>query len=152
VQLNEPSHHELIDKRRPPGSLVRAVAVGLLVVLGGTLIVAFLAGVIYVATMTSRGQTNDQIRRALEALVPWSGFGLLLSVLGFTVSVLAGYLCAAVANRRNYLAPGVLSAISVACAAYAAGSGYSIWPVLGLSAITVAVTLTGAWLCIQRAT
>jgi|SoiMethySBSTD1v2_1073268.scaffolds.fasta_scaffold645269_2 hypothetical protein len=146
----EPPRADLIDKRKPPGSLLKAVVVGVAIDLGGTTVVSFLAVVVYAALLTSRGQTTEQIQQSVDALVPWSGFGLILAALGCLMSMLAGYQSAAIANRTNYLAPGILSAISTGVGAYAGGRTYSAWVLSVLSGITVAMTLSGAWLYMRQ--
>ena len=146
----EPPRADVIDKRKPPGSLVKAVAVGVAIDIGGTALVSFATVVIYAALLTSRGQTSDQIKQAIDTLVPWSGFGLIASLLGCLMSMLAGYQSAAVANRTNYLAPGILSVISTAVGAYAGGGSFPAWILLALSGITVAMTLSGAWLYMRH--
>jgi hypothetical protein len=124
--------------------------VGAAIDLGGTFLVSIAAAVAYTVWLMGRGLATADIERAIQSLVPWSGFGLIPAFLGCMVSVLAGYQCAAIANRANYLAPGILSAFSTAAGAYTVGNRYSIWTLSLLSGITVAMTLCGAWLFRRR--
>jgi hypothetical protein len=146
----EPPRADLIDKSRPPGSIPRAVAVGVIIDLGGTFLVSLAAILPYAAFLMSQGRTETEVAQAIGALVPWSGYGLVPAILGTIMSLLAGYQCAAIANRTNYLAPGILSAISTAASAYAGGRAHPAWILSVMSGITVAVTLGGAWLYMRR--
>lgn len=140
----EPPRANLNLKNSEPGSLPKAVAVGVLIDLGGTLIVGVGASLIYGAILAAQGLSEDAIARAFEELDPWSAFGLFTSFLGMLVSAFAGYHCARIANRRTYLAPGILAMISCAFGAALSAGLYSQLEMLILSGLTVIAVLGGA--------
>src|SRR5690606_4900288 len=97
-----------------PGSLPKAVAVGVFIDFAGSLLVAFTLSLIYTLVLTARGYSQDEIQRTFSALGPWSALGIVIMLLSLIVSAYAGYQCARVANRTTYLAPGIVAMISCA--------------------------------------
>jgi hypothetical protein len=140
----EPPRAQLKRRNDAPGSLPKAVVIGVLIDISGTLIVGFAAAIIYGIVLGARGYSEDAIARAFEELDPWSAFGLFTSFLGMLVSAFAGYQCARIANRPGYLAPGILAMISCAFGAALGGDLYSQLELLALSGLTVIAVLGGA--------
>src|SRR4051812_22091737 len=103
---------KLVERRYQPGSLVKAISVGALIDFLGSIAVAAAFGIVYSSVLLAQGMSEDAIRRSLETLSPWGGLGLLVSALTLPVSVFAGYKAAVIANRSNYLAPGLVAVIS----------------------------------------
>lgn len=60
------------------------------------------------------------------------------------MSALGGYTCAVIANRNNYLAPGLLSLLSTSLGAYFGRGEIDLKQLLMLSALTVVAVLGGA--------
>ena len=103
---------KLVERRYQPGSMVKAISVGALIDFLGSVAVAAAFGIVYSSILLAQGMSEDAIRQTLEALTPWAGLGLLASALTLPVSIFAGYKTAAIANRPNYLAPGLVAVIS----------------------------------------
>src|SRR5688572_23041980 len=108
----EPPRAPLDPRRREPGSIPKAVIVGAVVDIGGTMLGGLIIGLCYSVLMSMQGHSADEIQRALSSFEPWSGLGILLTVVGVAMSGLGGYQCAVIANRPGYLAPGILSIVS----------------------------------------
>jgi hypothetical protein len=139
-----PPRARLDTRNREPGSILRAVAVGTLVDIGGTMVGGFVIAMAYAMILGAQGRSEAAIRHALENVDPWSLYGLLLLGMGLGMSALAGFRCALIANRPNYLAPGILSLVSVTTGALMGGGSASQRELLIFSALTVIAVLVGA--------
>src|SRR5687768_4988556 len=92
-----------IDARnREPGSIPKAVAVGVAIDIGGTILGSSVIAMVYAAALGMQGLTNDAIAQALNDFDRWSVFGLLLTAVGLAMSIAGGYQCGVIANRRSY--------------------------------------------------
>ena len=145
-----PPRAELDHKHRPPGSIAKAIGVGVAIEVVGTLLVGVIAGVIYGVVLASQGQRQDEIERVFASLEPFSAFGLVTSFFGLLISLYAGYQCAAIANRNTYLAPGILAVVSTTLGAAFGAQSYSTPGLLLVSGITVIAVLGGARIHIRR--
>jgi len=133
-----------------PGSLPKAVAVGVFIDFAGSLLVAFTLSLIYTLVLTARGYSQAEIERTFSALGPWSALGIVIMLLSLIVSAYAGYQCARVANRATYLAPGIVAMISCAAGAALSAGIYSQREILFLSALSVIAVLGGASVHIRK--
>jgi hypothetical protein len=70
--------------------------------------------------------------------------------MGTAMSALGGYQCAVIANRTTYLAPGIMSLISVTSSAMLNDGQLPLPQLLLLSGLTVAAILGGASLHIRK--
>jgi hypothetical protein len=146
----EPPRAPVKVRSREPGSIPKAVVVGAVIDIGGTTLAGILFGVLYYIVLSSQGQSEAQIQQTLTALDPFSAFGLLMMAIGTAMSALGGYQCAAIANRTTYLAPGIMSLVSVASSAMLSGAQTPLPRLLILSGVTVAAILGGASLYIRK--
>lgn len=147
---HEPPRANLHLQNKEPGSLPKAVAIGVVIDVGGTLIVGVGAAIIYGLVLGARGLSEEAIASAFKELDPWSAFGLFTSFLGMLVSGFAGYNCARIANRPDYLAPGILAMISCAFGAALSADLYAQIELLVLSALTVVAVLGGASMHVRQ--
>ncbi len=140
----QPPRANLKARDREPGSLPKAIAVGAAIDIGGTTIGSFVLAFAYATLLGLQGQSNDAIEQALMNFERWSSFGIALTLMGLTMSVIGGFQCAAIANRPGYLAPGLLSLISVATGALLSGGQIPQQELMFFSALTVAAIFCGA--------
>jgi MFS family permease len=82
-----------------PGSPVRAILVGSLVNIVGSLLAGVVIGIAAGVYFAAIGYTDEQIS---DALMQNTGLMLTYFVAGIAFSVWAGYLCARIANIREY--------------------------------------------------
>jgi|JRYE01.1.fsa_nt_gb hypothetical protein len=137
-------------RNREPGSIPRAVAVGALIDIGGSLTGSIVLAFLYAMMLGLQGHSNDAIQQALTTFERWSPFGVLLTLLGTAMSVLGGYHCARIANRTNYLAPGILSLVSVTAGALLSGGQMPQRELILFSALTVIAIMSGAALYMRK--
>jgi hypothetical protein len=146
----QPPRARIDSRDREPGSIPKAVATGALIDIGGTMLGSIVITLIYSVIMGFQGHSNTEIEQALTQFDRWSLFGLLLTAMGLLMSMLGGYQCAAIANRNAYLAPGILSLISVTFGAFVSAQQVPLPELLTMSALTVASILGGASFYIRR--
>jgi hypothetical protein len=95
------SNLDVPDAKR--GSAVKAVVVGLVADIGGSMLVGALASIGYVMYLGAMGTPQDQIAAALGTSFAYdSPLGIALTVIGCLFSVLGGYICARIAKHSEY--------------------------------------------------
>jgi hypothetical protein len=146
----QPPRARIDSRNHEPGSISKAVAVGAIIDIGGTMLGGIVIAFGYSMLMGMQGRSNVEIERALTQFDRWSVFGLLLTAMGLVMSMLGGYRCAAIANRNAYLAPGILSLISVTVGAFMSAGEVGLPELLMMSALTVASILGGASFYIRK--
>ncbi|MEJ2454908.1 MAG: hypothetical protein P8103_12220 [Candidatus Thiodiazotropha sp.] len=148
--IYEPPKSDIRVAEGKPGSIVKAVALGALVEVAGSFLVGIVIGVIYVVLLSRQGVALQEIEKTLTQMDPFSGIGLLALTLGSLVSVLAGYICASIANSTSYKAAYMLAAISCALAIFSGYGVYSQGVLVLMGGLSVACVLVGAWWRIGR--
>ena len=146
----QPPRASLDPRRREPGSIPKAVAIGAAIDIGGTMIGAILLGLAYSVVLAMQGRSPTEIQQILTTIDPFTPFGLVLTAMGTGMSALGGYQCASIANRNSYLAPGIMSLISVGYGATMGGAEVDLPRLLFMSGVTVAAILGGASLHIRK--
>lgn len=151
----EPNHYQpprsrLDARNREPGSIPKAVAVGAIIDIGGTMLASFVVGLSYAMLLGMQGLSSEEISKALTEADRWSAPGMIMMAIGTLMSVLGGYQCAVIANRTTYLAPGILSLVSVTIGALMNDGRTELPELLFFSALTVAAILGGASLQIRK--
>jgi hypothetical protein len=108
----QPPTAEVHDQPATQGSAVKAVSLGLLVDIGGTLLLSVVVFSAYAVVQAGNGMSVEQIEAELGNLPPTSLFFIVMTLLGCGLSVLGGYVCARIARRRDYRLGVVLGALS----------------------------------------
>jgi hypothetical protein len=108
----QPPTAEVHDQPATQGSAVKAVSLGLLVDIGGTLLLSVVVFSAYAVVQTGNGMSVEQIEAELGNLPPTSLLFIVMTLLGCGLSVLGGYVCARIARRRDYRLGVVLGALS----------------------------------------
>ena len=146
----EPPRASLDPRSREPGSIPKAVAIGAAIDIGGTMLGGMVLGIVYAVVLGAQGRSSTEIQDILTTLEPFSAFGLVAMVMGLAMSALGGYQCAAIANRNTYLAPGIMSLVSVGFGAMMNDGRLDLPQLLLMSGLTVAAILGGASLPIRK--
>jgi hypothetical protein len=108
----QPPTAEVHDQPATQGSAVKAVSLGLLVDIGGTLLLSVVVFSAYAVVQAGNGMSVEQIEAELGNLPPTSLLFIVMTLLGCGLSVLGGYVCARIARRRDYRLGVVLGALS----------------------------------------
>jgi hypothetical protein len=146
----EPPRANVESRNDERGSLPKAIAIGVLIDIGGSIAVGFAAAILYGIVLGATGHSEEQIALEFETLDTWSAFSIISIVLGLAISAFAGYQCARIANRDGYLGPGILAMISCALGALLSGGTYSQAELLILSVLSVVAVLGGASIFVMR--
>ena len=134
------------------GSPVKAIAIGLVVDIGGSLISAFTLAIAYGTLLASRGMSPEEIEYHLVNLDPYSAFSIISMVVGGCMTVLGGYVCARIVNYSEYKFVFIFGFISAAFGHIASESYYSTLDNIALGILTLGCALLGAWLrVVQKA-
>jgi hypothetical protein len=139
-----------LELPRAPGSIIKAVLIGVVTDIGGTAVVELIFGVGYGLVLSAQGMREEEIQKAMAHIDPLSGIGLIALALGLTMSVIGGFVCARIANRQTYLAVGIQSAISVAYGTMMGVDDYEWRVLLALNLLGLAATFFGGWLYIRK--
>jgi len=124
---------------------ITGIVAGVLIDLGGTLVVVTLISFIYAIAIASQGATAAEVESALTIPDPSSLLGLMHSIAGLGMSYLAGFHCLRISRGTNLRYPLFLSLIvlAVGLGAGLTWGNMNVIVLLGLSALTVGVTLLG---------
>jgi hypothetical protein len=143
----EPPESDVNDRppqRTPYGSPVRAIAVGLVIDLGGSVTLSLVLMIVYAASLQHDGLTPDQLKYAMEHIPPDSWAAVLGTLLGACLDVLSGFVCARIVGRDEWRVGGTLAGISALCTLMLSDGGESMEDVtMLLTACTAACTLLG---------
>ncbi len=131
-----------LEDKPGPGSMVKAVLVGLGVDICGSLVAGIVLGMVYAAILAASGASPEEIETAFANISPLSPMSILGSLTGCGLSVWGGYLCARIARRREYALGAVVAAISTAASLMMA-SHYPIGVNLALSIATFGSVMFG---------
>src|SRR5262245_65964164 len=90
------------DQPSKPGSAFKAIALGLAVDVGGSLIAAVILAAIYGAALAATGVPREDIAAAMQASATDSWFFYIGSLVGGGFSVFGGYVCGLIALRFGF--------------------------------------------------
>lgn len=127
------------------GSAWKAVVLGLLTDIGGSIITSVVIGIAYAAVLASSGMAQEEAMQAFMELEQNTTLMLLMYSVGGLFSVLGGYVCARIV-RYNELRWAMFVALGSAAAGAVLGSQEEPAMQILLLGTTVASVLLGAWL------
>ena len=131
------------DPPAEPGSQVKAICLGLLVDIGGTLLFGVAFGIVLAVALASRGLSADEIDAVSQATVELPWVKVALSAVGGCFSLLGGYVCARVSRRRSYRPGLVMAGISVVSGVMIGWGSYSAMEHVLLALLTGGSVLLG---------
>jgi hypothetical protein len=126
------------------GSPLKAIILGLVVDLVGTMVGSLLLGAIYGIALAASGASFDELAAAGEGVATDSWLFWITTAMGLAFSVLGGYVCARIA-RRNELRLGAILALLSALIGYLIAAGhYELGTFLSLTIASMAAVIGGA--------
>src|SRR3954453_17348364 len=132
-----PPEASVHDEPLRPGSAFKAIAVGLVVDIGGSLIGTVLLALVYAAALGAAGVKHEDIAATLQASNGDSLFFYAGILVGLGFSVLGGYVCARIARRAELKLGAILAALSAISGLGSAGDEPQLGLVLRLSLLGV---------------
>jgi hypothetical protein len=144
----EPPPSDVDDRpprRAPVGSPVRAIVIGLVVDLGGSIVLYLLLMILYAASLQHAGMSPEQLKASMDHIPPNSWAAVTGLLLGACLDVFSGFICARIAQRDEWRVGGTLAGISAMCTLMLsdAGDATGMELTLLLTACTAACTLLG---------
>jgi hypothetical protein len=131
---------------------ITGILIGVLIDLGGTILVVTLINFIFAIYIASQGATAVEVESALTNPDPASLLGVVNTLAGMGMSYLAGFYCLRISRGTNLRYPLFLALIvmAVGLAVGLAWGDMNMFLLLGLSALTVGVTLVGGANALRR--
>ena len=129
------------------GSAVKAIVLGALVDIGGSMMSGIIFYVLYGIYLGATGNSMDDMAKPMAAADAGnSPIGFLLNMVGCLFSVLGGYVCARIAKHSEYRLGAILSVVTVALGfvLLAGGEPEPLAPMYAL--FTVAAVMVGSHL------
>ena len=139
---------KLADPAAGPGSAFKAVSLGLVADLGGSVGAALALALAYGVVLGISGASQEEIEAATVSTDSW--FFYLTTLVGFGFSVLGGYVCARIAKRSEYKLAAVLAGISVLLGLVFTFAQYSVLMNVVLAVAGAAAVMLGARLGCAR--
>ncbi len=150
----QPPAANVADEQAAPGSVVKGVLLGGALDLFGTIGVGVLVGLLYAYA----NAPDDLTPEALDALAAQvteqatdlgSVWGLTMLGVGLALSLLGGFVCAKFARERWTRAAAILAAVIGLFGFFSALEHLPLSTNLGLSLLSMAAVVFGAWLCVR---
>lgn len=136
---------------RQPGATWKAVLLGLLIDIGGSVAFSTLLALGFGIALSLGGLPPTQLEGEIQRLQqPFSGFWLTCIAVGLGFSLLGGYVCARIAHRPTLRPVCVLAACSFVFGALLGGLANGWILFLLLAASGIAFNLLGGWLYQRR--
>lgn len=126
------------------GPRLLAIIIGLLIDVGGSVLMGFLVVFFYGIFLLSQGKNFEQIGRALSVIHSHTVASIILYSIAFGLSLLAGYICARIANYREYSSALIVAIISSSYGFIVGIGTYSLILNLGMSILTFTCVMLGA--------
>jgi len=136
-----------------PRSAGKAVAIGALIDIGGSLGAGQILIIVYGVWLAVEGMNVAELEEAMRQIDPGSGIGLAQSVVGTLFSWLGGFVCARLAPAPELKWVAVTAAISMASGfamAFLPGVDYPMLLVALLSLLGAAAMMLGGWMGAKR--
>ena len=138
-----PPEASVQDLPSKPGSALKAIALGLAVDVGGSLVAAIILAAIYGAVLAATGVPREDIAAVMQASATDSWFFYIGSLVGSSFSVLGGYVCARIARRSEMKLGAILAAMSAVSGFFLGGDEMQLGTNLSLTLLTFGAVLVG---------
>ena len=132
------------DASAKAGSALKAVTLGLVVDIGGTVVGGLIFGVVYAMVAGASGSGSEEIAASVSHIDTDSWLFYAGTALGLGFSVLGGYVCARIARRSEYRLGAILAALSAIAGSLIGGDQYQLGTLLSLTLAGIGATLFGA--------
>jgi len=145
-----PPEASVHDQPLRPGSAFKAIAIGLAVDIGGSLIGTVLLALVYGAALGAAGVKGEDIAATMQVSATDSWFFYVGMLVGLGFSVLGGYACARIARRSELKLGAVLAALSAISGLAIAGDEQQLGTLLSLTLLGIGAVLVGARLGLTK--
>ena len=133
------------DLPAKPGSAFKAVSLGLLADIGGTVAGGMVLMVVYGIVLGATGSSAEEIMASaadFSATDSWLFY--LGTAVGLGFSVLGGYVCARIARRAEMKLGAVLAVVSAAIGLLLSANEYQLGALLSITLASIGAVMIGA--------
>ena len=145
-----PPEATLDDLPPKPGSWFKAIALGLAVDIGGSLVATIILAVIYGVALGAAGVKREEIAAAMQASSSDSWLFYVGTLLGLACSVLGGYVCARIVRRSEMKYGAILAALSAISGLALAADEQQLGTLLSMTLLGFGAVLFGANLGLRK--
>ena len=122
---------------------IRAIGIGVLVDIGGSMVAAVIFAIIYSIFLAQQGYSPDEI----ESMMTTSSLVYFVSlILGLACTVLGGFVCARIAKREEVKHSAIVGAVGVVLALLSTGGPEPIWYLIIGVILTVPLAVVGGYI------
>lgn len=139
-----PPDAKLADPAAAPGSPIKAVAIGLAVDLGGSIVASILLVLAYGIVLGALGVSAEEIESVTSNMPTDSPLFYLATLVGLGFSALGGYVCARIAKRAELKLGAILAAISAGIGLAIGGDPGRLGMLISLTLLGIAAVIAGA--------
>lgn len=138
-------------KDRTQGSIAKAVILGSLVDIGGTMIFGFVSGIVLAFIALSQGSDLETMIESIDAGGITHPFNLIAALIGLIMSTLGGYITARIACLRSYKAVTIMMCVTMVIGILLSivDNPFSLMENIILFALSIACIYLGGWLFIK---
>jgi hypothetical protein len=139
-----PPDAKLADPAAAPGSPLKALAAGLAVDLGGSIVSTILLAIGYGIVLGALGASVEEIESVTSNLPTDSPLFYLATLAGLAFSWLGGYVCARIAKRAELKLGALLAALSAGVGLAIGGDPGRLGMLISLTLVGIAAVIAGA--------
>ena len=132
------------------GSGIKAVSLGVLIDLGGTILISVIFIVVYGFYLAASGMRPEAVASAISSAGHDATIQGVLAIPGCLLSVLGGYVCARVARHSEYRLGLIVAVISMLFAVWMGQENYSLAMNAVLAIATLASVMLGVKLGVSK--
>ena len=140
-----PPEAVVADQAPAPGSPIKAVALGMLTDIGGSIVVGGVLSIVYAIVLAQQGLTPEQVMDAIKNVPILSPFGLISTAMGLGFSFLGGYVCARIAKRSELRMGAVMAVLNTVLGLLLSGDQTSAPKLIVLVLLSIAAVMIGSW-------
>jgi type III secretory pathway component EscS len=140
-----PPNSELGDVPQEAGSPVKALTLGFLTDIGGTIVISTVLSIVFSLIWANQGVSLEQVTARLQDQSLSNPVALIGNVLGTLFSYLGGFVCARIVRRSEMRYAAILAVLNVLVGMAISPSATSpAWLALSYGASIAAILLGGA--------
>lgn len=140
------------DPAPQKGSAIKAVLLGVLVDLGGSIVAGSVMTILYGMTLIDGAENAAELESTLANTPMDSWFSIATIAVGCMFSVAGGYVCARIARHSEYRLGAIVAGCGVAVGLVLSSDYYSPLVDAALAIASVIAVMGGVWLGIRRNT
>jgi len=138
-----PPSSESKDAPQEAGSPVKAIVLGLLTDIGGTMATSFILSIVFAVIWANQGMSSEQMMALMSDRALGNPFTLVATIFGTVSSYLGGFICARIVRRSEMRYGAILSAISVLVGFALSIGNSSPARMIGLAILSIVAIMLG---------